>query len=50
MPYPDLKHIRGELTTFLNEQIDVLEREIFGGVTEAELCEYGDRHDRISEL
>jgi hypothetical protein len=46
----DAEHIRGELTLLLNEQMDTLERETFGGVTEAELCEYEDRHDRICEL
>ena len=30
----DSKHIRGELTTLLSEQMDVLERKTFGGVTE----------------
>jgi hypothetical protein len=30
--------------------MDTLERETFGGVTEAELVEYEDRHDRICEL
>ena len=46
----DSKHIRGELTTLLSEQMDVLERETFGGVTEEELCGYEDRCDRICEL
>jgi hypothetical protein len=53
----DSKHIRGELTTLLSEQMDVLERETFGGVTDEELCEYDEelceyeeRRDRICEL
>lgn len=46
----DSKHIRGELTTLLSEQMDVLERETLGGVTEEELCEYEGRRDRICEL
>jgi len=46
----DSKHIRGELTTLLSEQMDVLERETFGGVTEEELCEYEDRRDRMCAL
>ena len=46
----DSKHIRGELTNLLSEQMDVLERETFGGVTEEELCEYEDWRDRICEL
>jgi hypothetical protein len=32
----DPDHIRGKLTTLLNKQIDVLEQETFGGVTEAD--------------
>jgi hypothetical protein len=46
----ETEKIRGELTNLVNEQMDVLERETFGGVTEAELAEYEDRHDRICEL
>lgn len=36
----DSKHIRGERTTLFSGQMDVLERETFGGVTEEESCEY----------
>jgi hypothetical protein len=50
MELHDSKQIRGELVALLDEQLDALERETFGGVTEAELCAYEDRHDRISKL
>jgi hypothetical protein len=50
MELHDSKHIRCELIVLLDEQLDTLEKETFGGVTEAELCEYEDRHDRICEL
>ncbi len=51
MPDRHTRHLRCELTTLLNEQMDLLERETLGGgVTEDELCEYEDRHDRICEL
>jgi hypothetical protein len=50
MPDRYTRHLRRELTTLLNEQMDLLERENLGGVTEDELCEYEDRHDRICDL
>ena len=40
----------GEIVVLLHEQLDTLERETFGGVTEAELCDYDDRLDLISKL
>jgi hypothetical protein len=46
----DPEHIRTELTTLLNEEMDVLERETFGAVTAEELCEYEFRHECIREL
>ena len=46
----DSERIRDELTELLNEQLNTLERETFGCVTEAELCEYEDRHNRINQL
>jgi hypothetical protein len=39
MELHDSKHIRGELVVLLNEQLDTLERETFGGATETELSE-----------
>ena len=50
MPSHDSQHVRSELVVLLEAQLDVLEKETFGGVSEAELCEYEDRHDRICEL
>ena len=50
MPSHDSQHVRSELIVLLDAQLDVLEKETFGGVSEAELCEYEDRHDRICEL
>ena len=49
MPDRQTRHLRRKLTTLLNEQMDLLERETLG-VTEDELCEYEDRHDRICDL
>jgi hypothetical protein len=46
----DPEHNRAELTTLLNEQRDVLQRETFGAVTAEELCEYEFRHEYIREL
>ena len=50
MPFHDMRQVRSELIVLLEAQLDVLEKETFGGVSEAELCEYEDRHDRICEL
>ena len=50
MPDRHTRHLRRELTTLLNEQMDLLERETLGSVTEDELCEYEDRYDRICDL
>ena len=49
-PTHDATHIRGELTQLLNAQTDILEKETFGGITNAELNEYEDRLVRICEL
>ena len=52
MPSPthDSQHIRTELTLLLNHQMDILEKETFGGLTEVDILEYADRHERIREL
>lgn len=50
MPSHDTQQVRSELIGLLDAQLHVLEKETFGSVTEAELCEYEDRHDRICEL
>ena len=41
---------RAELLDLIDSQLNTLEKETFGVVTEAELCEYEDRHDRICDL
>ena len=51
MPSPDSKtRACAELFDLLESQLNTLEKETFGCVTEAELCEYEDRHDRICQL
>jgi hypothetical protein len=51
MPSPDSKtRARDELVGLIESQLNTLERETFGCVTEAELCEYEDRRDRICHL
>ena len=51
MPSPDSKTgARVELVALLESQLSTLEKETFGCVTEAELCEYEDRRDRICHL
>ena len=52
MPSPDSKaRVRAELVDLIESQLNTLEKETFGvATTEAELCEYEDRRDRISQL
>lgn len=51
MPSPDFKaRARAELVDLIESQLDTLEKETFGVVTETELCEYEDRRDRICQL
>ena len=51
MPSPDSKtHARAELVGLLESQLNTLENQTFGCVTETELCEYEDRRDRICHL
>jgi hypothetical protein len=51
MPSPDSKtRARVELVDLLKSQLSTLEKETFGCVTEAELCEYEDRRDRICQV
>jgi hypothetical protein len=51
MPSPDSKtRARDELVDLIESQLNTLEKETFGVVTEAELCEYEDRRDRIFQL
>jgi hypothetical protein len=51
MPSPDSK-IRAcaELVDLIESQLNTLEKETFGCVTEAELREYEGRRDRICQL
>ena len=51
MPSPDSKtRARAELVDLIESQLNTLEKETFGAVTEAELCEFEDRRDRMCQL
>jgi hypothetical protein len=51
MPSPASKtRVRAELLDLIESQLNTLEKETFGCVTAAELREYEDRRDRISQL
>jgi hypothetical protein len=51
MPSPGSKtRARDELVDLIESQLNTLEKETFGVVTEAELCEYEDRRYRICQL
>ena len=50
MSSPDPKHLRDELVQLLDLQLRVLEKQVFGVVTESELREYERRHERICGL
>ena len=51
MTSPDSKaRVRAELINLLESQLNTLEKETFGVATEAELCDYEDRRDRIRQL
>ena len=51
MPSPDSKtRAHAELVLLIESQLNTLEKETFGVVTEAELWEYDDRRDRIYQL
>jgi hypothetical protein len=51
MPSPDCNALaRAELADLIRTQLITLEKEVFGVVTEAELREYEDRRERISQL
>ena len=41
---------RAELVDLIESQLNTLEKKTFGCVTEAELWEYEDRRDRISQF
>jgi hypothetical protein len=44
------EHLRSELIQLTEKQIITLEKQTFGGVTEAELSEYEKRQERIRDL
>jgi hypothetical protein len=46
----DPVRVRYELTELIQKQIDAIEKETFGGTTEAERREYDERRIRIDEL
>ena len=51
MPSHDSKtRARAEMIDLLESQLNTLENQTFGCVTETELCEYEDRRDRICQL
>ena len=47
---PDPQHLHDELVQLLDLQLRVLEKQVFGVVTESELREYERRHERIRGL
>lgn len=44
------EHLSSELIELTEKQISSLEKQTFGGVTEAELSEYEERQERIRDL
>ena len=51
MPSPTPKQrARAELVDLIEAQLNTLEKKTFGCVTEAELWEYEDRRERITQL
>ena len=46
----DRENLRSELIDLTEKQISTLEKQIFGGVSEAELSEYEERQERIRGL
>jgi len=46
--YP--QRVRHELTELIQEQINSIEKETYGGATDVERCEYEERRKRIDEL
>jgi hypothetical protein len=50
MQYRDWKNLPYVLVALLERQVKSLERETFGGLTDAERREYEERQERIDEL
>ena len=44
------EEIQAEMIQLLKQQTEAVEKEVFGGLTDAEEQEYGERKERISEL
>ena len=44
------EEIQVEMIQLLKQQTEAVEKEVFGGLTDAEQQEYGERKERISEL
>jgi hypothetical protein len=50
MQYRDSQKLPHVLVALTERQIETLERETFGGLTDAERREYEERQERIDEL
>jgi DNA-binding NarL/FixJ family response regulator len=50
MQYPNPRKLPHDLVQLMEKQIESLEKETFGGLTDAERREYEERQDRIDEL
>ena len=44
------EEIQAEMIQLLKQQTETVEKEVFGGLTDREEQEYGERKERISEL
>ena len=44
------EEIQAEMIQLLKQQTETVEKEVFGGLTDREEQEYGERKQRISEL
>ena len=44
------EEIQAEMIQLLKQQTEAVEKEVFGGLTDAEAQEYSERKERISEL
>jgi hypothetical protein len=44
------EEIQAEMIQLLKQQTEAVEKEVFGGLTDAEEQEYSERKERISEL
>jgi hypothetical protein len=50
MQYGNPQKLPRDLVQLMEQQIESLEKETFGGLTDAERREYEERQDRIDEL